>query len=251
MRTFYVLMTAVLLAFIPLSLQAQVTGSVAEQGLDEADLAAIAYFKSVAKDGLEHLLVWDGEAIHDISRNSVVDGVHYDPEKLDALLAEAKLLIFFHNHPGGYASPGQLYDLRPSKNDFGMITWYSYLTWRKNLGFVTQYRIVIDQEGKSSVIPYGITSGKVITATLNNASAWSMVSRERSKVAINSPEDFHFGGIIAELDLVQWVTLGPQTIGDSWFYLWTPCKKPLSTIGGIQVCPSHDYFIRLRGPVPN
>jgi hypothetical protein len=113
---------------------------------DAADAIALEYFRTHA-DGKEHLLVYNGE-LHDVSIASTRDRVRHDPEKLKALIAAGKPLIFFHNHPDdGRAA------LFPSYDDFGVAALFSYLAFREKPELAVEFRVV--QPDQNVVVAYG------------------------------------------------------------------------------------------------
>ena len=115
---------------------------------DEADAMAEAYFRKHA-DGKEHLLVYNGD-LHDVSLYSTRDTVRHDPEKLKAIIADGKTMIFFHNHPpeDGRAA------MFPSHADFGVAALFSFLVYRAHPQLPVEFRVM--QLGKeNSVVSYG------------------------------------------------------------------------------------------------
>ena len=115
---------------------------------DPADAVAAAYFKTHC-DGKEHLLVYNGE-LHDISLSSTRNTVRHDPEKLNAVIAAAKPLIFFHNHPVDHGRAAMF----PSQDDFGVAALFLSMVYRKNPQLSVEFRVV--QPGdENTVVSYG------------------------------------------------------------------------------------------------
>ncbi len=109
---------------------------------------AAAYFKTHC-DGKEHLLVYNGE-LHDISLSSTRNTVRHDPEKLNAVIAAAKPLIFFHNHPVDHGRAAMF----PSQDDFGVAALFLSMVYRKNPQLSVEFRVV--QPGdENTVVSYG------------------------------------------------------------------------------------------------
>jgi hypothetical protein len=116
--------------------------------MDAADRGAADYFRNHA-DGLEHLLVFNGE-LHDVSLYSTKDRVWHDPEKLRATIHAGKPIIFFHNHPadGGRAA------MFPSYDDFGVAGLFSFLVYAENPNLPVEFR-VIQPGGEITTVSYG------------------------------------------------------------------------------------------------
>ncbi len=115
---------------------------------DHADALAVAYFKKHC-DGMEHLLVYNGE-LHDISLSSTRPTVRYDPDKLNAVIAAAKPLIFFHNHPADQGRAAMF----PSQNDFEVAALFLSTVYRENPHLPVEFRVV--QPGdENMVVSYG------------------------------------------------------------------------------------------------
>jgi len=114
---------------------------------DEADALAVAYFRKHA-DGKVHLLVYNGE-LHDVTLDSTRNTVRHDPEKLKALIAAGRPMIFFHNHPeDGRAA------MFPSHTDFGVAALFSFLVYREQSQLPVEFRVM--QIGKEdAVVSYG------------------------------------------------------------------------------------------------
>jgi hypothetical protein len=115
---------------------------------DEADAMAAAYFRTHA-DGKEHLLVYNGE-LHDVSLTSTRDTVRHDPEKLKALIAAGRPIIFFHNHP---AEDGRA-AMFPSHADFGVAALFSFLVYREHPQLPVEFR-VMRLGTENAVVSYG------------------------------------------------------------------------------------------------
>jgi hypothetical protein len=115
---------------------------------DEADALASAYFRA-HHDGKERLLVYNGE-LHDITLYSTDDTVRHDPEKLKALIAAGKPMIFFHNHSPKDGRAGMF----PSHADFGVAALLSFLVYREKPRLPVEFRVV--QLGKENAdVSYG------------------------------------------------------------------------------------------------
>jgi hypothetical protein len=115
---------------------------------DEADVMAAAYFREHA-DGKEHLLVYNGK-LHDLTLYSTRDTVRHDPEKLRAIIAEERPMIFFHSHPpeDGRAA------MFPSHADFGAAALFSSLVYRERPQLPVEFRVT--QPGaENTVVSYG------------------------------------------------------------------------------------------------
>ena len=115
---------------------------------DEADAMATQYFRKHS-DGKEQLVVYNGE-LHDLTLYSTRDTVRHDPEKLKAVIAGGRTMIFFHNHPpeGGRAA------MFPSHADFGVAALFSFLVYRENPQLPVEFRVI--QLGKeNAVVSYG------------------------------------------------------------------------------------------------
>jgi hypothetical protein len=115
---------------------------------DEADTKAAAYLKEHA-DGKEHLLVYNGE-LHDVTLYSTRDRVRHDPEKLRALIAAGRPMIFLHNHPpeDGRAA------MFPSHADFGVAALFSFLVYREHPQLPVEFR-VMQLGAENAVVSYG------------------------------------------------------------------------------------------------
>jgi hypothetical protein len=116
--------------------------------IDEADRIAADYFRTHA-DGMEHLLVYNGE-LHDVTLYSTRDRVWHDAEKLKSVIKAGKPIIFFHNHP----AEGFRAAMFPSYDDFGVAGLFSFMVYREDPSLVVEFRVM--QLGKQDTsVSYG------------------------------------------------------------------------------------------------
>ena len=147
--------------------------------IDDADRAAVTFFRKVA-DRKEHLLVYNG-ALHDISRDSTINRVDHDPEKLAAVISEGKPMVFIHNHP-----PAGTLGMFPSANDFEVAGHFEFIVMQENPDLTCEFRLMaLDDEIVS--LSYGFKKS-FVNHLKENAQAWS-----RDATHAESPKDFWNG----------------------------------------------------------
>jgi hypothetical protein len=81
---------------------------------------------------------------------STRDTVRHDPEKLKAVIAAGKPMIFLHNHP---AEDGRA-AMFPSHDDFGVAALFSSLACTENARLTVEFR-VMQLAGETTVLSYG------------------------------------------------------------------------------------------------
>ena len=121
---------------------------------DEADCAAAEYFKKHT-DGKEHLLVYNGE-LHDVTLYSTKDRVWHDPEKLKAVIAAGKPMIFLHNHAVENGTAAMF----PSSNDFGVAGLFSFMVYAENPNLTVGFR-VIQPAREITIVSYGFKGAAI------------------------------------------------------------------------------------------
>jgi hypothetical protein len=156
---------------------------------DEADTMAAGYFRKHA-DGKEHLLVYNGE-LHDVTLSSTRDTVRHDPEKLKALIAAGRPMIFFHNHPpeDGRAA------MFPSHADFGVAALFSSLVYREHPQVAVEFR-VMQLGAENMVVAYGF-KGTALEEIRKKAEEYrAAVARKADPAQIEVSQgvlDYHLG----------------------------------------------------------
>jgi hypothetical protein len=188
---------------------------------DEADAMAAAYFQQHA-DGKEHLLVYNGE-LQEVSLTSTRETVRHDPEKLKALIAAGKPMIFYHNHPPGDGRAAMF----PSHTDFGVAALFSFLVYREQPQLPVEFRVV--QLGKeNAVVSYGF-KGTALEEIRKNAEEY------RTAIAANAdPARIEINQNILDYHLDQ------ASFDD---YLQYACPVNLARPDA-EVCRTHpQYFI--------
>lgn len=252
MRTFYVLMTTVLFVLTPSSLQAQVTGSAAEQRLDEADLAASKYFRSVAKDGNEHLLAVCGSTVYDLSLQATKTNTWHNPLMLFTALSTCTgELVIFHNHPYGFNEKGESYIPLPSEMDFRTSASLPYEVWKMYPAFSVSFRIFLYRfKGNPMIFEYGLR-GEMLDDTIANSTLWRKYDGELRLAIKDSDAETNLSFLLSDVEDKQYKTVINRVAEESKKYIREQCSDALFEIEGSLVCPSKDYFIRIRGTVPN
>jgi hypothetical protein len=188
---------------------------------DDTDRMAAAYFRTHA-NRKEHLLLYNGE-MHDVTLYSTRDTVRHDPEKLKALIAAGKPMIFFHNHPpeDGRAA------MFPSHADFGVAALFSFLVYRENPQLSVEFRVMqVGQE--NTVVSYGF-KGVALEEIRRMAEEYrTAVARDADPARIEMSQnilDYH---------------LDQESFND---YLQYACPVNLARPGA-EVCRTHpQYFI--------
>lgn len=241
MRTFNVLVAS-LLAFAATSAQADV--------VDAADRIASEYFRSVAHDGKEHLLVLCDNVVHDVSRISAIDTVEEDPEKFSAAISACKTVVVFHDHPSGRNGNGDPYMPLPSWMDFGISIRFSYEIWKMNVKTPISFRIFLNrEEGSPLILEYAVL-GETITATLKNARARSIYINKLRTVLKDSDEEKNLIFLVAHLEYIQEEEIVYRTAVESENYIKKECPVPVSVIKHWSICPNQDFYIKVRGVAP-
>lgn len=188
---------------------------------DDADARAAAYFREHA-DGKEHLLVDNGQ-LHDVSLTSTRDTVRHDPEKLKAVIAEGRPMIFIHNHP---AEDGRA-AMFPSYSDFGVAGLFSFLVYREDPRLRVEFR-VMRPGADNAVVSYGFKGAA-------REDIRKLAQEYREAVARHADS--------AQIEVRQGV-LDYQLAQDSFHdYLQYACPVDLSRPDA-EVCRTHpQYFI--------
>jgi hypothetical protein len=188
---------------------------------DEADAMAAAYFRTHA-DGKEHLLVYNGE-LHDVTLYSTRDTVRHHPEKLKALIAAGRTMIFFHNHAPEKGRAAMF----PSHTDFGVAALFSFLVYRENPQLPVEFR-VMQLGNENAVVSYGF-KGTALEEIRK------MAEEYRTAVAGNADT--------ARIEVSQNILdyhLDQESFND---YLQYACPVDLARPGA-EVCRTHpQYFI--------
>lgn len=253
MRTLYVLASTIVLALTPVPAQAQIARDAAEeQGLDEADLAASEYFRSVAKDGNEHLLAVCGTTVYDFSLNATKTGTLHNPLVLfTALSTCTEALVIFHNHPYGFTAEGESYIPLPSEVDFRASACLSYEIGKVDPTISVSFRIFLYRDKKNPMIlEYGL-QGEVLNVTIANSILWRKYDKELRSAPKDSQAEKDLSFLVSDIEFRQYDRVMPRVMDESKKYIQEQCSDALFEIEGSRVCPSRDYFIRIRGTVPN
>jgi len=132
--------------------------------IDDADRAAVTFFCKVA-DRKEHLLIYNG-ALHDISRDSAINKVGHDSEKLAAVIRVGKPMIFIHNHP-----PDGTVGMFPSANDFEVAGHFQFILMKENPALKCEFRVMALGDEIASV-SYGFKKS-IVNHIKENAQVWS------------------------------------------------------------------------------
>ena len=241
MRTFNVLIAS-LLAFAATSAQADV--------VDAADRIASEYFRSVAHDGKEHLLVLCDNVVHDVSRFSTSDTVQKDLKKFSKAISECKTVVLFHNHPYGHNDNGDPYIPLPSWMDFGISIRFSYEIWKVSIKTTISHRVFQNRDGKPPLILEYAVAGKAIVSTLNNASMRNIYIDKLRTVPKESDEERKLVFLIVSLDYLQTGEIVDRTVLESENYIKKKCSDSVSVIEYWSICPNQGFFIKVRGVAP-
>lgn len=116
--------------------------------IDEADRIAAEYFRK-HNDGVEHLLVYNGE-LNDVGLDSTRNRVRHDAAKLKTLIKGGKPMIFFHNHPAGEGEAAMF----PSYDDFQVAGLFSFMAYTENPNLAVEFR-VITLGKETTIVSYG------------------------------------------------------------------------------------------------
>ncbi len=125
-----------------------------EERIDDADRKAAEYFRTLT-DGKEHLLIYDGAELHDVTRVSDAIGVQdFNVRAFDDMVARSTSIVIFHNHP--LSDVAKMY---PSPIDFGGVPAFLFDAFTVNPNIRVEFRLI--QIGSGASIEYGLRSQQV------------------------------------------------------------------------------------------
>ncbi len=215
--------------------------------IDEADVAAAAFFAD-HPDGLEHMLVYNGE-IRDVSLISSSNEVSVDRGIFRQLAVQGKPVIFFHNHEGT-----NMHFLFPTDKDFVFAARAEYEIRKTAPHLSVESRIIVINKGVVSV-SYGFKKVLLEKIYLNAKNHRDSLSLLKRASASGSEKDWMKLAVgktdVDQLFLHDDIRVAVVNVfHDYLLKITSPNKAFTDEAPNYFRWPNNGMFVKYRGTVP-